>query len=151
MLALPRLVFEMTPQLHASKISEIDGVIFLAFLAVNHLVSRSIRKYSFNEKAAIRASDFPQGQVLCFQLGYMQLAPDLWWNVVFLVIGSDLIHSKSPAFPNPISPVMYSESSCLLRIPNSLSRIRNAANDTPIALAISRTSNLSSTRRILSP
>lgn len=137
MLALPRLVFDLSPTLHAAKIAEIDGVFLLALLAVNHLVSRSIRKYSFNEKAAIRASDFPQGKVFCFQLGYLQLAPDLRRNIGFLMIGSDLIHSGTPAFPNPISPVMYSERSCLFRIPSSLSRIRKAVNDTPIALAIS--------------
>ena len=71
MLALPQLVFDMSPLLHATKIAEIDGVFFFALLAANHLVSRSIRKHSFNEKSAIRASDFPKVQVLHFQFGYL--------------------------------------------------------------------------------
>ncbi len=151
MLTLTNLVFDMSPPLHAAKIAEIDGVFFFALLAVNHFVSSDIRKHSLDKITAKWAGDVPQGQVFCFQLGCLQLAPDLRWNVVLLMIGSDLIHSGTPAFLNPISPVMYSERSCLLRIPSSLSRIRNAANDTPIALAISRMSSLSSARRILSP
>ena len=140
----------MSLLLHAAKIAEIYGVFLLALLAVNHLVSGDVRKDPLNKITAIRAGDVPQGQVLCFQLGNLQLAQDLRWNVVLLMKGSDLIH-KTPAFPNPISPVMYSESACLLRIPNSLSRIRNAVKDTSIVLAISRTSSLSSNLRILSP
>ena len=145
------MIFDVTPQFRAAKIAEIDRVFFFTLLAVNHLMSGDVRKHSFNKITAIRAGDVPQGQVFCFHLGNLQLAHDFRGNVVLLMIGSDLIHGRSPAFLNPISPVMYSEISCFLKIPNSLSRIWNAENDTPIASAISRTSSLSSARKILSP
>lgn len=151
MLALPNQVFEISPTLHAAKIAQINRVFLFTFFAVDHLMSGDVRKHSFDKVTAIWAGDVPEGQGLCFQLGNLQFAPHFKWNVFFLMIGSDLIHSKPPVFPKPISPVIYSARSCLLRIPSSLSRIRNAANDAPIVLAISRMRSLSSARRTLSP
>ena len=102
MLALPQLVFDMSPLLHATKIAEIDGVFFFALLAVDHLMSGDVRKHSFNKITAVWTGDVPQGQVLCFHLGNLQLAPDLRMNVVLIMIGYDLIQSGTPVFPNHI-------------------------------------------------
>lgn len=151
MLSLPYFVLDISPPFHTAKITEIDGVFLFALLAINHFMSGDVRKHSLNKITTVWADDVPQGQVLRFLFRNLQLAPDLRRNISFLMISSDLVHNGSPAFPNPISPVINSERSCLLRIPSSLSRIRNAVKDAPIVFAMSRMSSLSSARRILSP
>lgn len=64
---------------------------------------------------------------------------------------SDCSHCLTPCFPKPRSPVMYSERLRRVNRFSSLSRMKNAKYDTPIAFAIFFIIRLSSGRRTQSP
>jgi len=137
MLAFPLRMNSIASTLHAAEIAEVDRVFFFAFFTKHHFVAGDIRKDTLYEIAAIGAGDIPQRQAGRLLSGVVQLFPDLPRKLVFLLIDAHLCHSVSPDLPRPISVVMYSEISRRRSRPNSRSRIRKAAKDAPIALAIS--------------
>ena len=66
MLALSPLMNAGVPPLHAAKITQVDRVFCLAFLAVNHFMPSDVREHSFNKIAAVRAVDIPHGELRSF-------------------------------------------------------------------------------------
>ncbi|WP_195377191.1 hypothetical protein [Anaerotruncus rubiinfantis] len=66
MLALSPLMNAGVLPLHAAKITQVDRVFCLAFLAVNHFMPSGVRENSLNKITAVWAIDIPHGEQRSF-------------------------------------------------------------------------------------
>ena len=107
------------------EITQVDRVFLLAFPAMHHLVAGNIGKHPFYKIAAVGAADIPQGKPFRFTTGKPELIQIILAHGG-LAVHFHGIHRAITPSPSPISPVMYSEISCLSIRDSSFNRMRKA-------------------------
>lgn len=94
-------------RLHPAEAAQIDGILRLAFSAVDHFVSRCVGEHLLHQKAAKGAVDLPEGQRSGLPAGIGQPARHIRRELTGSACFS---HPAPPSCPSPISSVMYSAS-----------------------------------------